>query len=106
MSPKKFQKHPETFTCDQCGTVVVGTGYTNHCPECFTSKHVDVNPGDRLANCNGLMPVIEIIFEHSKWVLVQRCNTCGHTRKNKLQPNDSMENLAELQKKLNSKLPR
>lgn len=101
--PKKFQKHAETFTCQQCGTEIVGGGYTNHCTECFTSKHVDINPGDRLATCNGLMPAVEILFEHSQWILIQRCNTCGHVRKNKVQAKDNMEALAELQKRLNEK---
>jgi len=51
---KKFQKKKEDFKCEKCGREVIGTGYTNHCPDCLWSKHVDVNPGDRQSKCLGL----------------------------------------------------
>jgi len=44
---KKFQKRIENFTCEKCGLFVKGTGYTDHCPNCLWSKHMDINPGDR-----------------------------------------------------------
>ena len=56
---KKFTKRKENFICENCGHFVVGNGFTNHCPNCFFSKHVDINPGDRLCSCNGLMKPIE-----------------------------------------------
>ena len=56
--PKKFQRTIEDFTCEQCNFAVKGNGYTNHCPKCLWSKHVDVNPGDRAATCGGLMEPI------------------------------------------------
>ena len=95
-----FKKHKESFTCEQCGTFVEGNGYTNHCPECFTSKHVDVDPGDRAAECGGLMPVTAVELKKSKYVLVQTCEQCGHVRNNKVQEQDNMTKLAELQKEL------
>jgi len=52
---KKFQRQKEDFVCGECGTTVSGTGYTNHCPQCLWSMHVDVNPGDRAAACGGMM---------------------------------------------------
>ena len=42
-----FTRKVEDFTCEHCGREVHGNGYTNHCPHCLHSKHVDVNPGDR-----------------------------------------------------------
>lgn len=47
---KHFTKTVEDFICAHCGTHVRGNGYTNHCPECLWSKHVDNNPGDRDQN--------------------------------------------------------
>ncbi|HYC79501.1 MAG TPA: RNHCP domain-containing protein, partial [Candidatus Binatia bacterium] len=55
---KLFQRTPENFVCENCGTKVSGNGYTNHCPNCLYSKHVDNNPGDRLNKCHGLMEPI------------------------------------------------
>ncbi|MGC8981457.1 MAG: RNHCP domain-containing protein [Minisyncoccia bacterium] len=52
---KKFQRRIEDFRCERCGTFVKGTGYIDHCPNCLWSKHVDINPGDRKANCGGMM---------------------------------------------------
>lgn len=98
---KKFQRHIEAFVCEHCGAKVTGNGYTNHCPVCFTSKHVDVYPGDRAANCGGLMPVIEIVLEHGDWVLLQQCEKCQHVRRNRVQPEDDRDKLAELQARLN-----
>jgi hypothetical protein len=54
MQSRKFQRTREDFTRERCRTFVKGGGYTNHCPECLWSKHVDVNPGDRQATCQGL----------------------------------------------------
>ena len=61
---KQFEKgyyktHPcaESFTCKQCGRLVVsggaGSGHRNHCPNCLSSLHLDVEPGDRAADCGG-----------------------------------------------------
>ncbi|MEK7158524.1 MAG: RNHCP domain-containing protein, partial [Patescibacteria group bacterium] len=44
---RTFQRRVEDFTCESCGAQVTGDGYTNHCPQCLVSKHVDVYPGDR-----------------------------------------------------------
>lgn len=39
--PKNFTRVIEDFICENCGTEVKGNGYTNHCPKCLWSKHVD-----------------------------------------------------------------
>ncbi|MBR6751902.1 MAG: RNHCP domain-containing protein, partial [Alphaproteobacteria bacterium] len=46
---KQFVKRVENFTCAHCGAEVFGNGYTNHCPKCLWSRHVDNNPGDRMS---------------------------------------------------------
>jgi Zn finger protein HypA/HybF involved in hydrogenase expression len=48
-----FKRTIEDFTCEHCGEQVTGNGFTNHCPQCLWSKHVDIDPGDRLALCGG-----------------------------------------------------
>ena len=58
---KMFQKNVEDFVCGNCGGEVVGNGYTNHCPKCLWSKHVDINPGDRAEKCGGMMKPISVI---------------------------------------------
>ena len=64
----KFQKNKEDFVCQNCGFKVKGTGYTNHCPNCLWSKHVDIYPGDRKNNCGGLMKPIKIEVKNDNYL--------------------------------------
>ena len=93
---KKFQRNIENFTCEKCGQRVVGTGYTNHCPNCLWSKHVDVNPGDRVADCNGLMEPIGLIIRRGEKLIVHRCLSCDYEKVNSVQQNDNQELIIKL----------
>ena len=93
---KKFQKKIEDFVCENCSHKVKGTGFTNHCPQCFYSKHVDENPGDRQASCGGLMQPIASEIKNGQTILVFKCQKCGFKRKNKIQPQDNQENLYKI----------
>ena len=48
-----YKNHPcqESFTCKVCGRLVTpggaGSDHRNHCPNCLSSLHVDIEPGDR-----------------------------------------------------------
>lgn len=96
---KKFQKKVEDFTCEHCGAEVKGTGYTNHCPKCLWSKHVDVNPGDRASLCGGMMPPVSVEQRKGgEFSLVLRCEKCRHERRNILTLNDNMEEAARIQR--------
>jgi hypothetical protein len=86
-----FKRTKEDFICEQCGTEVVGDGYTNHCPKCLWSKHVDDNPGDRQAECGGMMKPISVSQKSGEFRVLQRCVACGHERANKLQKGDSFD---------------
>jgi len=88
-----FKKHKEDFVCEHCGYATKGDGYTNHCPHCLYSKHVDNNPGDREAECSGLMKPVSAEQNHGKQVIVHRCILCGHIKKNKVQKQDNFEAL-------------
>lgn len=90
---KSFTKRIEDFTCENCGTKVAGDGFTNHCPVCLYSKHVDVNPGDRSNACGGLME--PIAYDQKKGIL-HRCTICKFEKYNKLQKNDNSDKIIEL----------
>ena len=95
---KQFTRVQEDFICDVCGSVVHGNGYTNHCPHCLTSKHVDIYPGDRSSPCQGTMPAVSMEIKGSTYVLTQKCVKCVHIRKNKTAENDSAKALRALSK--------
>ncbi len=93
LQSKKFQRRKEDFTCGHCGAQVVGDGYTNHCPECLWSMHVDVDPGDRLATCDGLMPPIDFLTVKNEDILTHKCQVCGHTKRNRVAKRDNRDTL-------------
>ena len=93
-----FQKRIENFTCTHCGAHVVGTGYTNHCPRCLWSKHVDVQPGDRSALCGGMMEPIRIEGTVAEYRIIHRCTTCGYESKNRAEAGDDRDALIAIAK--------
>ena len=68
-----FQRCIEDFNCGHCGFLEKGDGYTNHCSQCLWSKHVDVNPGDRAASCQGLMRPVLVDTKKGQYRFLQRC---------------------------------
>ena len=92
-SSPRFTRRVESFTCEHCGAQVQGTGYTNHCPACLWSKHVDINPGDRQCNCNGMMQPIAVAPSRRHYIITHRCQTCGSERQNRSAENDNFEEL-------------
>jgi len=93
---RKFQRRTEDFTCEHCGQFVTGNGYTNHCPVCLWSKHVDVNPGDRAADCDGLMEPVGAEQKSGEMILIHKCVDCGHIKRNRAAPEDDFDLLVEL----------
>jgi DNA-directed RNA polymerase subunit RPC12/RpoP len=81
---RRFMRRVEDFRCARCGLLVEGDGYTNHCPRCLWSRHVDVHPGDRAAGCGGLMEPLAVVVTGSGPEVVHRCARCGLTRNNQL----------------------
>lgn len=96
MMTKKFQRTKEDFTCEKCGLVVEGNGYTNHCPRCLWSKHVDVNPGDRQAICQGLMEPVGVELTGEEYTMLHHCTQCGFDKKNKAAKNDNLDAILQL----------
>ena len=93
---KKFQRKKEDFRCRHCGFLVEGSGYTNHCPECLWSRHVDMNPGDRAETCRGMMEPVGMEMKGSSRVIIHRCGVCHVERKNKVAEDDSADEIARL----------
>ena len=93
---RKFQRTKEDFTCERCGFFVRGSGYTNHCPQCLWSKHVDVNPGDRQATCQGLMEPVGVELKGGEYTILNRCVSCGFAKRNKMAKDDNFDVILQL----------
>lgn len=93
---KKFQRRKEDFTCQICGQIVIGDGYTNHCPACLWSKHVDINPGDRDESCGGMMEPIAVDVKGDEYIITHRCTVCGTIRRNTAGAKDDFERILEI----------
>ncbi|MCL1902358.1 MAG: RNHCP domain-containing protein [Alphaproteobacteria bacterium] len=87
---KKFTRNIEDFTCLNCGRAVAGNGYTNHCPECLYSRHVDINPGDRASSCGGAMRPIGVETTGGTNIIIHKCEKCGHVMRIRANDNDNM----------------
>ena len=91
MPEKKFIKRVENFVCEHCGFKVKGNGYTNHCPKCLYSKHVDESPGDRLSLCQGLMAPVQIITRKQRHFIKHVCFSCHLEKLNQVSADDDFE---------------
>jgi Zn finger protein HypA/HybF involved in hydrogenase expression len=76
-----FKKVKEDFVCGHCGAEVVGNGYTNHCPKCLWSRHVDINPGDRGEECGGLMRPESVELQGGEYIITHICVDCRAARR-------------------------
>ena|SRR5665213_2918152 len=76
-----FTKRTEDFVCEHCGAHVAGDGYTNHCPKCLWSRHVDKEPGDRKELCGGMMEPVALEGASPNYRIVHTCVKCGAIRR-------------------------
>ncbi len=84
----------EVFTCRVCDRMVVpqgaGTDHRNHCPNCLCSLHVDIEPGDRAADCGGIMdPIAVWVRRDGEWAIIHRCRRCGSLSSNRVAADDN-----------------
>lgn len=96
MSSTKFIKRKEDFICEKCGIPVKGNGFTNHCPNCLWSKHVDIHPGDRGEICEGLMEPIAAEVKRDNYLIHFRCVRCGFKHHVKAAKEDNFEIILKL----------
>ena len=92
----KFKKTKEDFICGKCRFSVVGDGYTNHCPQCLWSKHVDVFPGDRAGDCGGMMEPVGVEKKGKEYIVTHKCVKCGLEKPNKAVVEDSFDMLIQI----------
>ena len=98
-----YKTHPcnDTFVCKVCGKMVVpggaGSEHRNHCPYCLSSQHLDFEPGDRAANCGGIMePIAVWVRKNSEWAIIHRCKICGALSSNRIAADDNPMKLMSL----------
>ena len=82
------------FTCKVCGRLVVpagsGSEHRNHCPNCLSSQHVDVEPGDRESDCGGVMDAVAVwVRKSGEWAVIHRCRQCGTLSSNRVAADDN-----------------
>ncbi|GHV29579.1 RNHCP domain-containing protein [Clostridia bacterium] len=100
------------FVCENCGCDVrpLSNGsFRNHCPACLCSKHVDNQPGDRIAKCFGLMEPVGVVATSKKGLqILHRCLMCGEERLNKIAENteqcDDYQFVLELMKEAGKRI--
>ena len=84
----------DSFTCKVCGRLVAsagaGSNHRNHCPNFLSSLHLDIEPGDREADCGGIMdPVGVWVRKNGEWAIIHRCRRCGHLSSNRVAADDN-----------------
>ncbi|GAA4828793.1 RNHCP domain-containing protein [Garicola koreensis] len=103
-SPTSRSTQNTGFDCMHCGRPIPsqpGGSYRNHCPRCLWSKHVDITPGDRAANCGGAMRPVGVDHSGKKgYLLIHRCTVCGAQDRNRLAPDDDMDAVIGVQRPL------
>ena len=98
-----YRTHPchDAFTCRTCGWVVspqgAGSGHRNHCPNCLSSLHVDIEPGDRESDCGGIMePIAVWVRRGGEWAVIHRCRRCGTLSSNRVAADDNPRKLMSI----------
>lgn len=95
---KCFSKNDDNFVCENCHKLVNKLNYTSrdHCPYCLYSKHVDINPGDRLNNCKGLLVPIGIEKYKNTYKILYKCDKCHQLHKNICANDDNFDLIINL----------
>ena len=94
-----FKKNDEEFICKNCGKNVSKLTYTSrdHCNHCLYSIHIDINPGDRLNKCLGMLKPVNVIETPKKGkVIIYKCTKCAETVRNIVANDDDDEKIYEI----------
>ena len=91
-----FIRNKEDFICENCGFSAKGSGYTNHCPQCLWSKHVDISPGDRKSLCRGMMKPTAVEKKGKEYSIIHRCEVCGAEKINKTSKEDNFDMVVQI----------
>ena len=95
---KLFNMIDDEFICENCKKHVEKLKYSarDHCPYCLYSKHVDINPGDRLNSCKGLLKPIGIEKFKKTYKIIYKCEKCNMIHKNIIAIDDNMDLIIDL----------
>ena len=98
---KRFNMIDEEFKCEHCLKKVPKLNYSarDHCPYCLYSKHVDINPGDRMNTCLGLLIPIDIEKNKDSYKIIYKCSKCNKLHKNIIAKDDDFNKIIELTNK-------
>jgi hypothetical protein len=96
-----FIKNNESFICTHCGKEVDKhpSSSRNHCPYCLWSQHVDIAPGDRNNDCQGMMKPIGIEIKNGETNILFECTSCKAVRRNIIAPDDNEHVIIQLSQK-------
>ena len=95
----KMIKNDQPFICEWCGREVKPLGYTSrdHCPYCLVSKHVDIVPGDRENDCQGMLIPIGVELNTKKGTVIKyKCTRCKQLHNNKASDDDRQSTLLSI----------
>jgi len=95
----KFIMIDEEFTCEVCHKKVSKLGYSarDHCPYCLSSKHLDINPGDRECDCHGILkPIAVEPWKKGKYKIVYVCEKCKMIKRNISADDDNFDKIIEI----------
>jgi rubrerythrin len=98
METKRFKMINEGFICAVCGADVPVLEKTarDHCPVCLCSLHIDNNPGDRAADCGGILSPVGIKTGKKGIQIVYKCQKCGISKVNIMADDDDYEFICKL----------
>lgn len=93
-----FTKNNQGFGCVICGAEVPPhpSSSRDHCSNCLYSLHIDINPGDRLNSCKGLLEPVGIELKKGEKRILYKCQNCGGRVVNMAAPDDNSEEIVKL----------
>lgn len=69
---------PARYADDSVVSAGAESSHRNHCPNCLSSLHLDIKPGDRESDCGGIMDTIGVwVRKNDEWEIIHRCRRCG-----------------------------
>lgn len=94
----KFIVNNSRFICKVCRSKVLPhpSSSRDHCNSCLFSLHVDINPGDRLNPCKGLLKPVGIELKKGEKRILYRCKRCRERVVNIVAPDDNRDEIVRL----------
>ena len=82
----------EGFVCLYCTKVIPpgGQQIRDHCPFCLRSRHLDHIPGDRAADCGGLMHPQSFTYQQDQVWIHYQCEACQYLWRVRAHPDDKI----------------